>query len=219
MPPIRIDRRERMAQQTRREILATARRLFAERGYAATAINDVAEEAGVAIRTIYDRLGSKRGMLLALIDLIDEEAGVDQLVAAIMNAETAVEALRAGIRLTRTFQERSGDIIEALFSAAGAEPELADAVAEGRRRHREGARLTVERIQTLDGLRRDVPPAHAQALLALNTSHEAWNELTQGYHLDWETAQARLTQALARALLDHQPENEQHAPRRRPRTQ
>ena len=79
MPAVRIDRREQMAQQTRGDILRAARRLFAERGYAATSINDIAEEAGVAIQTIYARLGSKRGMLLALIDLIDEEAGVEPL--------------------------------------------------------------------------------------------------------------------------------------------
>jgi AcrR family transcriptional regulator len=71
-----LDRRERMAQQTRRDILTTARRLFAERGYGATSINDIAQEADVAIQTIYARRGSKRGMLIALVDLIDEEADV-----------------------------------------------------------------------------------------------------------------------------------------------
>ena len=140
MPKANVDRRERMAQQTRGEILAAARRLFAERGYAATSINDIAQEADVAVQTIYARLGSKRGMLIALIDLIDQEAGVEQLAEHVHTAPTPPKALSAGVRLTRVFQERCGDIIGALFSAAGAEPALADAVAEGQRRHREGAR-------------------------------------------------------------------------------
>jgi AcrR family transcriptional regulator len=89
---VRIDRREQMAQQTRRDILRAARRLFAERGYAATSINDIAEEAGVAIQTIYARLGSKRGMLLALIDLIDEEAGLGPLAEAVTSAGTPLAA-------------------------------------------------------------------------------------------------------------------------------
>jgi AcrR family transcriptional regulator len=147
-----------MAQQTRGDILRAARRLFAERGYAATSINDIADEAGVAIQTIYARLGSKRGMLLALIDVIDEEAGVGPLADEVMTARTPLAALRAGVRLTRSFQERCGDIIEALTTAAGAEPELSDAVAEGHRRHREGARIIIDHIQELEGLRRDVPP-------------------------------------------------------------
>ena len=82
------------------------------------------------------------------------------------------------MRVTRSVQARCGDIIEALFTAVGAEPELADAVAEGQRRHREGARLTIDRIQELHGLRNDVPPQRAQALFALSTNHEAWRELT-----------------------------------------
>ena len=204
MPGVRIDRREQMAQQTRRDILRAARRLFAERGYAATSINDIAEEAGVAIQTIYARLGSKRGMLLALIDLIDEEAGAGPLVQEVTSARTPLAALRAGVRLTRGFQERCGDIIEALFTAAGAEPELADAVAEGQRRHRQGASITIDRIQELDGLRNDVAPKRAQALFALSTNHEAWRELIRGYQLDWDPAEDWLVDALSRALLARQ---------------
>jgi AcrR family transcriptional regulator len=198
---IRIDRRERMAQQTRGDILHAARRLFAERGYAATSINDIAEEAGVAIQTIYARLGSKRGMLLALIDLIDEEAGVGPLAKDVTSATTPLAALRAGVHLTRSFQERCGDIIQALFTAAGAEPELTDAVAEGQRRHREGARVTIDQIQGLDGLRNDISISRAQALFALSTSHEAWRELTTDYRLDWDQAEELLIDALSRALL------------------
>jgi hypothetical protein len=103
--------------------------------------------------------------------------------------------------LTRSVQERCGDIIEALFTAAGAEPELADAVAEGQRRHREGARITIDRIQALEGLRNDVTPNRAQALLALSTNHEAWRELTRAYDVDWDPAEDWLVDALSRALL------------------
>jgi len=200
-----------MAQQTRGDILRAARRLFAERGYAATSITDIAEEAGVAVQTIYARLGSKRGMLLALIDLIDEEAGVAALAEEVTSARTPHAALRAGVRLTRSFQERCGDIIEALFTAAGAEPELAEAVAEGQRRHRAGARVTIDRIQELDGLRNDLPPQRAQALFALSTNHEAWRELIRGYELDWDPAEDWLVDALSRALLAPQHNKRAHA--------
>jgi AcrR family transcriptional regulator len=211
VPEVRIDRREQMALLTRADILGAARRLFAQRGYAATSINDIAEEAGVAIQTIYARLGSKRGMLLALIDLIDEEAGVGPLADQVTSAATPLAALRAGVHLTRSFQERCGDIIEALFTAAGAEPELAEAVAEGQRRHREGARLMIGRIQELGGLRSDVAPEQAQALFALSTNHEAWRELIHGYELDWEPAEDWLVAALSRALLARQRRKDVHA--------
>jgi AcrR family transcriptional regulator len=194
-----------MADQTRREILEVARRLFAERGYVATSVTDIAEEAGVAVQTIYARLGSKRGMLMGLIDLIDEEAGVDDLVAAVSSAPTPAQTLRAEVGLTRAFQERCGDIIGALFAAAAAEPDLASAVAEGQRRHRKGARLTVERLAELGGLRDDVTPERAAALIALSTTHEAWRELVEAHSLSWDDAEAWLADALGRALLTDGP--------------
>jgi AcrR family transcriptional regulator len=51
--------RERRSQLTREEILLTARRLFAERGYARTSVRDIAREAGVSPQTVYDSIGSK----------------------------------------------------------------------------------------------------------------------------------------------------------------
>jgi hypothetical protein len=114
-------------------------------------------------------------MLIALIDQIDLEAGVEQLVEQVQSTSTSSKTLSAGVRLTRVFQECCGDIIGALFSAAGAEPELADAVAEGQRRHRDGARITIDRILHLGGLRDHAHPERAQALLrsALATRHGA----------------------------------------------
>ena len=80
-------------------------------------------------------------------------------------------------------------------------PSARDRAGIGRRRHREGARFTIGRIQELGGLRGGLPPKHAQALFALSTNHEAWRELTEGHHLGWDTAEARLTDALTRSLL------------------
>ena len=201
----RPDRRQAMADQTRHDILRAARQLFARQGYAATSVTDIAREAGVAVQTIYARLGSKRGMLMALIDLIDEEAGVAGLAAAIRAATTPKRALAAEIRLTRTFQQRCGDIIGALFTAATVEPDLAAAVAEGQRRHRDGARLAVDRIAELGGLRPGLAPGHAAPVIAVATTHEAWRELRGAYQLSWDDAEALLCEALGRAVLKPNP--------------
>src|SRR5688572_27541076 len=72
----RPSRRQLQAEATRRDILAAARRLFAERGYAATSMAAIAEAAGAAVQTVYDSVGPKRAILLALNDVLDEEAGV-----------------------------------------------------------------------------------------------------------------------------------------------
>jgi AcrR family transcriptional regulator len=164
-------------------------------------VTDIAREAGVAVQTIYARLGSKRGMLMALIDLIDEEADVGGLAAGIRAAAAPGQALAAEIRLTRVFQQRCGDIIGALFAAAAVEPDLAAAVAEAQRRHRDGARLAVARITELGGLRQDLAPDRAAALIAIATTHEAWRELRGAYQLSWDDAEALLCGTLGRAVL------------------
>ena len=194
-----------MASQTRHDILQAARQLFARQGYAATSVTDIAAEAGVAVQTIYARLGSKRGMLMALIDLIDEEADVGGLVAGIRVAAAPGQTLAAEIRLTRVFQERCGDIIGALFAAAAVEPDLTAAVAEGERRHREGARLAVARITELGGLRQDLAPDRAAAVIAIATTYQAWRELRDSYRLSWDHAEALLTDTLGRAVLKTHP--------------
>ena len=81
--------RARHAQRTQEEILAAARRLFAERGYARTSVRDIAAAAGVSAQTVYDSVGSKQALVARLNDLIDEEAGIGAIVAASMTAGDA----------------------------------------------------------------------------------------------------------------------------------
>ena len=62
--------RERHAALTRSVILEVARRQFGERGFAATAVRPIAEEAGISVQTLYTTFGSKQGVLLALVDTV-----------------------------------------------------------------------------------------------------------------------------------------------------
>jgi len=61
--------RARQAAETRRRIVDAAARLFVRDGYAATSIAAIAEEAGVAVPTVYAGLRSKANILRAVVDL------------------------------------------------------------------------------------------------------------------------------------------------------
>src|SRR5687768_10648820 len=106
-------RRALQADATRAEILATARRLFAERGFGATSVADIAREAGVAVPTVYKSAGGKQAILQALVDAVDEEGGVPQGRAAVFAAPDAAGTLRAAVAVTRGLHENAGDIIAA----------------------------------------------------------------------------------------------------------
>ena len=68
----------RRPQARPREILAAALRLFADRGYTATSLEDVARAAGVTKGTIYYYFRSKEALLMQLAEVGDREA-VDEL--------------------------------------------------------------------------------------------------------------------------------------------
>ena len=131
----RLNRRDVAAAETRREILRAARRLFAEHGYVGTSLQQIAEESGVAVQTIYSSVGSKAALVLALNDLIDEEAGVAQLGAEVSRETDPPKMIAKTIHLTRQLNERCGDLLQVLLSAGPAEPDVAAAVADGMGRH------------------------------------------------------------------------------------
>jgi len=61
-------RKQIAAEATQRAIVEAASRLFLEHGYTATSIGRIAAEAGVAVQTIYNAVGSKRDVLSRVLD-------------------------------------------------------------------------------------------------------------------------------------------------------
>lgn len=74
-PPIR-ERAD--AARNRARILATAERLFAERGVANVGVGEVAAAAGVGVGTVYRRFGDRAGLAIALLD--DRETELQESV-------------------------------------------------------------------------------------------------------------------------------------------
>jgi AcrR family transcriptional regulator len=201
----RPNRREVAAAETRREILRAARRLFAEHGYASTSLQQIAEESGVAVQTIYSSVGSKAALVLALNDLIDEEADVAQLAAGVLGETDPPRLIAQGIHLTRQLNERCGDLIRALVSAEPAEPDAAAALADGMRRHERGASAIAQRLAALGALRADTTPERAAAVLSMMTSPASWRQLTQRAGWTFDESEAWLTASLAQLLLETSP--------------
>lgn len=72
--------RAEQARRTRQGVLDTARRLFAERGYAATSLQQIADELGVTKANVYYYFRTKDAILLALLDerVADLESVLDE---------------------------------------------------------------------------------------------------------------------------------------------
>ena len=139
-----MTRRDLQAQQTRRDLVDAARRLFADRGFAKTSVRDVAAAANVSVQTVYDSVGPKPALLLALNDVLDEEAEIGALVGAAMASGSSDELVALPARISRSVLDHAGDIVRTIVGAAPNEEAAAAALAEGRRRHGAGIRAVVE---------------------------------------------------------------------------
>ena len=204
--------RERRAQLTRDEILRAARRLFAERGYARTGIRDIAKAAGVSAQTVYDSVGSKQVLVRQLNDLIDAEAGVGALSRAAAESDDPSEVAATPARVTRSILENCGDIVHALVTGAAAEPELAAVLAEGHRRHLEGAGRMVGLLRKLDALGPDVDPDEAAETLAATCDFRFGLVLRESYGWSLDRIESWMAETSRALLLGVQPTL--HRPRR-----
>lgn len=135
--PIRAQR----AQETRAALMEAAARLFTTKGWAASGMRDVAEEAGVATETLYSHFSSKRALLQAVIDVA--VVGDEQALALAERAEFAAlgrgrrsERVAAAAALVRTVHERTARFAMVLREAAPGDEQIAELLHAARERQR-----------------------------------------------------------------------------------
>ncbi len=121
----RITHRQRQALETRSRVVTAARHLFEARGYATTTIQAIAEEAGVAVPTVYDAFGSKRGILEAARIEMLAESEVSTLMAEAIQEPDPGRKLDLAARWNRQQMERSSDVIRAFREGSRFDPDVA----------------------------------------------------------------------------------------------
>jgi AcrR family transcriptional regulator len=82
------------AEQRRQQLYAVALELFAQRGYRATTMDDIAEAAGVTKPLLYQHFSSKRALYLELVDSIAHD-----LLSAISEAVVRADGPRQQVEL------------------------------------------------------------------------------------------------------------------------
>jgi TetR/AcrR family transcriptional regulator, regulator of autoinduction and epiphytic fitness len=128
--------RTRQARETRRRIVAAAARLFVREGYSGTSISAIAEEAGVAVPTVYASLRSKANILRAVVEMTvrgDDEAAPLASRAdwqAIEDQQDPRELLAQFAHLHRQICDREAAVFAQLEAAAGGDPEATQLLAE-----------------------------------------------------------------------------------------
>ena len=196
-----IPLREQHAAVTRRAILRAARELFAEQGFGNATVKGLAECAGVAVQTIYATFGSKAGVMMGLVDLLDEDAGVAEIYADIRRSKDPREMLGHLARIRRQIRERAGDIVVMARQGAGSDERLAGALAEGIRRRNAGLETITKKLRAQKALRDGLDAQTASDIAAALVSDEVCDVLVDERHWSYDRYEQWLADALAQQLL------------------
>lgn len=164
-------RRDEQARETRRRLLDAAYRLFLEQGYSAATIPAIAEEAGVAVPTVYWVFGSKRALLMELVShtFVGDDGRIPLAQqpwwqAILVEADPATMLERAADLSLRVL-ERTAGVFEVLRGAATADPEIATYVRETSDRRRQDMQSLAHALLTTGGLRPELTEEEAADLL------------------------------------------------------
>jgi TetR/AcrR family transcriptional regulator, regulator of cefoperazone and chloramphenicol sensitivity len=172
--PYTSTRRRERAAETRRRLAGSARRLFRERGYAATTIAEIAADADLAVQTFYAVYGSKRAVLTALIDQIEENAELPVLLEELAATTDARKQLALIVDFTVRLFDRGADVLDILRLAASAEPDLAAVGREGDARRRRDQGRLVRGWSAQGALRQGLSEREAAEVLWAMTSPEVY---------------------------------------------
>ncbi len=123
--------RAEKALRTRRRMLEAALRLFSERGWSRTTVEDIARAAEVGVQTVYFTFGTKRALLKEVLDIAiagdaDPVATLDRSWAnEVLGEPDPAAQLALQAAGARRILERAAPVLEVVRAVAACDPELA----------------------------------------------------------------------------------------------
>jgi AcrR family transcriptional regulator len=205
-------RRRAQAEATRRQILEGAQRLLERHGYAATTMAAVAQEAGVALKTVYVAFDTKAGLLRALWHLLLRGDEADVAVQdrdwyrRLLEEPDPAARLRLAAHTSRVVKERAGALLQVIHTGAPVDEDVAALWARIEDDFYENQRAIVQTLADDGALRPELDVARGADLLWTLNHPDVWHLLVRvrGWApAEWEawfaaTAAAQLLAPAAR---------------------
>lgn len=193
-------RRAEYAEATRSAIVDAARRLFAEQGYFATTVNEIAEAARVAPTTVYAVTGGKQGLIRTLVD-VWSEAPIVAETAARQSAITDPDAiLRQSAASVRSMRESYGDIIRVLLATAPQDTTVAEGLRVATRRYRAAITRLATRLSKVGGVHPDMTVPDAADTLWFYFGYAGYSTLVDDNGWSYDRAERWLVEQARTAL-------------------
>ena len=199
--PYQSPTRQRQADETRSRIAAAARKLLEEHGYAGMTMEAVAQEAGVAVATVYSVFGSKTRVLSEILDAARFGDSHQNLVREAMQATDPRERLRFPARIARRIYESEDSVLDLLRGAGAVAPELAQSESERECSRYDAQNVMIQYLVRSRSLRRGLDPQHARDILWSLTSREIFRMLVRQRGWSGDEYEAWLRRAIRSDLV------------------
>jgi AcrR family transcriptional regulator len=196
---VRPTLRDERARVTRRRIADAARTLFGRSGYGATTLQAVADEAGVAVQTVYAVYGSKAGILTELRSTILHQPQAEDLFAQAMREVKAKRKLELFAQSIRQRWEWGHDIVAIHQDAGATDPSVRAEVDQVLGRRRAGIARLASSIEA--DLTPGIDVNDAAAILDALTLPEVYAQLTTVNGWSPDGYERWLARSLKRQLL------------------
>lgn len=198
-------KRQEQAKATRRAILQAAQQLFVANGYGATSIRAIAEEAGVAVQTVYAVFGNKGQLVIELVENAvtgdDDSAAVTERpeAQAIRAEPSARRRAQLDAALSRKITERLLPIFKITSDAAAVDPDFAE-LNRAMIARRRAEMIDAATLLAGDGGLRLSPDDAAASLFVLYSPHVA-QILTEYLGWSYDRYETWLADAIERLVL------------------
>jgi AcrR family transcriptional regulator len=193
--------RRRTSTKSVARVLEAAERLIKQGEFHSATVEALAEEAGISRATVFNRFGSKLGVLEALVERCF--TGPERrAINAALELEDPVAALEAMIEPSCALWEARGFIVEQLYAIVVLEPGAAALIDKIEADQRSGLQALTRRLARAGRLRPGLGQARATATLHMLTSLESFLRLRRAYGLSLRQIRETIAELALTLLRD-----------------
>jgi AcrR family transcriptional regulator len=193
--------RQRTSSKSVDRILDAAERLIEDGKFHSATVETLAEEAGISRATVFNRFGSKLGVLEALVQRCFFGPEMRAIKEA-LEMEDPVSALEAVIEPSCALWEARGFIVEQLYAIVVLEPGAAALIDEIEADQRSDLQALTRRLIRAGRLRPGFGEARAVAMLHVLTSLESFLRLRRTYGLSLRQTRETIAEVAVTLLRD-----------------
>ncbi|GAB3259873.1 TetR/AcrR family transcriptional regulator [Nocardioides dilutus] len=171
------------ARANRSRMIAAARELFVEQGYADTTMEQIAASAEVSVQTVYYRFHTKARLLCEVTQATASGAdapapsGPPPWLPEMLGAATPEAVLALAVRHGTEIYDRVARLWPALAAASGSDATVEAYWSELTTRRRAGQAAMVGRVAELGGLRPGLDPEAATDVVVVLFGHDVYRGL------------------------------------------